>query len=156
MSGNQVHLTNAEFAVLEALWDAGPQTIRALAERIYPNGGDSEYATVQKLLQRLESKGCVDRDRSEMAHIFHPTKERADLIDSQLQELAEQYERTPAQILIRWALQHDMVVLPKSSKPERIRENASVFDFTLKKKDMRRLDALDENLHTSWDPTDAP
>ena len=73
-----------------------------------------------------------------------------------LVEIAKQYERTPAQILIRWALQGDMVVLPKSSKPERIRENADVFDFTIKKKDMGRLDALNENLHTSWDPTDAP
>ncbi len=89
MSGNQVRLTNAEFAVLEALWKGGPQTIRALTARLYPKGSDSDYATVQKLLERLESKQSVIRDRSGMAHVFRAAKDRGDLLDEQLKEVAD-------------------------------------------------------------------
>ena len=64
--------------------------------------------------------------------------------------------KSPAQILIRWALQHNLVVIPKSSNPSRIRENADVFDFEITDEDMRSLDGFNENLRTCWDPTNAP
>jgi diketogulonate reductase-like aldo/keto reductase len=70
--------------------------------------------------------------------------------------VAKRLERTPAQVLIRWALQHDLVVIPKSSRRERIVENGSVFDFELSAADMAELDGLDENLRTCWDPTGTP
>jgi diketogulonate reductase-like aldo/keto reductase len=70
--------------------------------------------------------------------------------------VAKKVGRTPAQVLIRWALQHGFVVLPKSVTRARIVENASVFDFALGADDMRTLDGLDEGLHTGWDPTNAP
>lgn len=82
-------VTDAEFAILETLWSAGPQTIRGLASRLYPGGSVSNYATVQKLLERLEHKSFVRRDRSGHAHVFEAACERADLIDSQLQKLAD-------------------------------------------------------------------
>lgn len=69
---------------------------------------------------------------------------------------SRKYGRTPAQILIRWALQHDIVVIPKSTNPARIQENAQVFDFSLDAGDMEALDALDEGFRTCWDPTGAP
>ena len=50
-------MTEAELALLQSLWDAGPATIRQLVERVYKQGGTSVYATVQKLLDRLEAKG---------------------------------------------------------------------------------------------------
>ena len=64
--------------------------------------------------------------------------------------------KTPAQILIRWALQHRLVVIPKSSNPRRILENADVFDFEISPEDMQLLDSFNENLRTCWDPTGAP
>jgi diketogulonate reductase-like aldo/keto reductase len=64
--------------------------------------------------------------------------------------------KSTAQILIRWALQHQLVVIPKSSKPQRILENADVFDFEISAKDMQLLDSFYENLRTCWDPTNAP
>jgi diketogulonate reductase-like aldo/keto reductase len=70
--------------------------------------------------------------------------------------IAAKHRRTPAQVLVRWGLQHDVVVIPKSVRPERIRENADVFGFTLDAEDMARLDGLDEGYRTSWDPSDAP
>jgi diketogulonate reductase-like aldo/keto reductase len=70
--------------------------------------------------------------------------------------LAKKYHQTPAQILIRWTLQHEVVVIPKSSHRERILENADIYDFEISSADMAELDALDENLRLSWDPTNAP
>ncbi|MGA9169691.1 MAG: aldo/keto reductase [Nitrososphaeraceae archaeon] len=62
--------------------------------------------------------------------------------------IAKKYGKTPAQILIRWSLQHDVVVIPKSIHEERIRENSHVFDFQLEPDDMKLLDSLNENLQT--------
>lgn len=56
---------------------------------------------------------------------------------------AERLARTPAQVMLRWAIQHQAVVIPKSSRKERIRSNAQLFDFELTDADMRILDALD-------------
>lgn len=64
--------------------------------------------------------------------------------------------RSTAQILIRWALQHQLVVIPKSARRERILENVDVFDFEITETDMQLLDGFNENLRTCWDPTNAP
>lgn len=71
-------------------------------------------------------------------------------------KIAAELGRTPAQVYIRWGLEHGFVSLPKSEKPARIDENAKVFDFTLPPAAMKALDALEEGLHFSWDPTNEP
>jgi diketogulonate reductase-like aldo/keto reductase len=71
-------------------------------------------------------------------------------------EVARRYSRSSAQVMIRWGLQHGLVVIPKSSKPERIKENSEVFGFEISQADMSKLDALSEDLRTVWDPTDEP
>ena len=68
--------------------------------------------------------------------------------------LAEKYGKTPAQIALRWNLQHEVVTIPKSSRPERIAENASIFDFELSPSDMKSLDVLDRGRHIGPDPAD--
>ncbi len=70
--------------------------------------------------------------------------------------IARKHGRTPAQVLLRWGLQHDLVVIPKSVRPERIRENADVYGFSLDADDLATLDRLDEGYRTSWDPSDVP
>lgn len=70
--------------------------------------------------------------------------------------VAARVGRSPAQVLIRWAIQHDMVVLPKSSREARIQENAAVFDFTLDAAAMKALDDCEEGLATGWDPRTQP
>lgn len=82
-------LPDAELAVLQALWDGGPATIRQLTDVLYPRGNDASYATVQKLLDRLEAKGCVGRDRSSWAHVFQAAIDRDELIGRRLQAVAE-------------------------------------------------------------------
>jgi BlaI family penicillinase repressor len=89
MKLNPMDVTEAELALLSALWDHGPATIRQLVDRVYGQGGASVYATVQKLLERLEQKGCVDRDRSESVHVFTAMVDRSELIGRRLRAVAD-------------------------------------------------------------------
>jgi diketogulonate reductase-like aldo/keto reductase len=73
--------------------------------------------------------------------------------NSFLLEVCWRYNKSPAQILIRWALEHEIVVIPKSSNQDRIKENANVFDFSIIPSDMEILNQLDENFRVSWDPS---
>ena len=82
-------ITDAELAVLQALWDRGPATIRQLTEILYPKGGSAYYATVQKLLERLEAKNCVHRDRQGPVHLFTASIDRDELVGRRLQSVAE-------------------------------------------------------------------
>jgi predicted transcriptional regulator len=82
-------VTDAELSLLQSLWERGPATIRQLTDTIYPRGGQAQYATVQKLLERLEAKGYVARERSGMAHTFRARVGRDELIGRRLQDMAE-------------------------------------------------------------------
>lgn len=64
--------------------------------------------------------------------------------------LLAKYSVNEAQLLLRWAIQHDYCVLPKSSQPERIEQNTQLFHFSIEEEDMEALDALDENLALAW------
>ena len=66
------------------------------------------------------------------------------LSNATVNRIAQRVGRTPAQVLLRWCLQHDVPVIPKSTHRERIAENAQIFDFTLPDEDMAGLDALDQ------------
>jgi predicted transcriptional regulator len=89
MKRNQADVTDAELSLLQALWDHGPSTIRQLVERVYAQEGASVYATVQKLLDRLEAKGCVRRDRSGAVHVFEAGIDRDELIGRRLRAVAD-------------------------------------------------------------------
>ncbi|PKL14555.1 MAG: aldo/keto reductase [Spirochaetae bacterium HGW-Spirochaetae-8] len=69
-----------------------------------------------------------------------------------LLELSKKYGKTPAQVVLRWHVQHGIVVIPKSVHEHRIRENAQVFDFSLSADDMAAIDALNENKRFGSDP----
>ena len=83
------HVTDAEFAVLTALWDEGDRTVRELTERLYPACTAADVATVQKLLQRLENKALVLRDRSQRIHRFSTAIPQKQFAGQQLSQLAE-------------------------------------------------------------------
>jgi 2,5-diketo-D-gluconate reductase A len=78
------------------------------------------------------------------------------LTDSTVRRVASRVGRTPAQVLLRWCLQRDLIVITKSTHRDRIAENAGVFDFTLSDEIMAKLDALDETggtdraLESNW------
>ena len=69
-----------------------------------------------------------------------------------LMELSQKYNKTPAQVVLRWHVQHDVVVIPKSVHDYRIRENSQIFDFSLSNEDMLRIDSLNENKRFGPDP----
>jgi diketogulonate reductase-like aldo/keto reductase len=69
-----------------------------------------------------------------------------------LMEIAAQYGKSVAQVILRWDLQHGVITIPKSTKEQRIVENASVFDFELTQEDMSRIDGLNQNLRVGPDP----
>lgn len=70
-----------------------------------------------------------------------------------LRRIAEGHRRTPAQVVLRWALQHEVVVIPKTIHPERMRENAGALEFALGRGEMEEIDALDEGYRTTTDPS---
>jgi predicted transcriptional regulator len=82
-------VTDAELAILQVLWDRGQATVRELTEQLYAEYSSSQHATVQKLLERLEGKDCVRRNRGVWPHMFEAAIERGDLIDRQLQQTAD-------------------------------------------------------------------
>jgi BlaI family penicillinase repressor len=84
MSRAKHNVTDAELAVLKDLWALGPSTIRELTDRLYPGGATSHYATVQKLLERLEAKRCVKRRGRGRANEYRAVVQVADLIEQTL------------------------------------------------------------------------
>jgi len=97
---------------------------------------------------------CLARGIAVQAYCPLARAERLD--DPRPLEIASRHGKTPAQVLIRWSLQHGAVPVPKSSNRERIIENADVFDFSISTGDMEALDSLNEDLHVGWDPRGAP
>lgn len=79
---------------------------------------------------------------------YSPLTRGERLNEANVVRISKAYDKTPAQLLVRWCLQHDLVVIPKSSHPERILENSQVFDFHISQKDMEILDSLNEDLRT--------
>ncbi|MBX6316207.1 MAG: BlaI/MecI/CopY family transcriptional regulator [Isosphaeraceae bacterium] len=75
--------------VLKALWDAGPGTVRQINEVLDRRGKRWAYTTVLTLLQRLQAKGCVRSEPSGVAHVYHATATRDELIQDRLQDLAD-------------------------------------------------------------------
>jgi diketogulonate reductase-like aldo/keto reductase len=108
-------------------------------------------ATVQPVVNQVQFspfeyrrkllEACADRGVAIEA--YSPLGTGRHLDDRTVQEIASRLERTPAQVLIRWCLQRDTIVIPKSTHRERIEANANVFDFELSGQDMDALDALD-------------
>ena len=135
-------------------------TARHLAELDGEGRGDADRPAVNQIelhpfLRPREILDACDA-RGIVVEAYSPLTRGEKLRDPRIAAIAKAVDKTPAQVLIRWSLQHAWVPLPKSVKPARIEENAAVFDFELSDDQMHALDALDENLHTCWDPTDAP
>lgn len=83
------HITDVELSILQVLWERGQATSRELTFAMYTEVTDAKIATVQKLLERLEAKGCVERDRRERAHRFQPLVSHDQYLRSRLKALAD-------------------------------------------------------------------
>lgn len=106
----------------------------------------SPFLYQKKLLDFCASKGITLTAYCPLTHgdkLHHRT----------IVEIGRTHRKTGAQVLLRWALQHGVIAIPKSARKERIDENAALYDFELDAAEMAKLDALDEGYRTSWDPT---
>jgi len=82
-------VTDAELAVLKILWERGRSTIREITDLLYPEGETAHYATVQKLLERLQAKACVRRRPQGRGHVYSAAIERDELIARRLRHTAD-------------------------------------------------------------------
>lgn len=155
------------------------ETWRAL-EEIYKEGlcqaiGVSNYTIrhLEELLSECEIEPAVNqveyhpflyqkelrdycRSKDIALESYSPLTKGQRIHDESLAKIANEYNRTPAQILIRWNLEQNIIVIPKSSNKNRIIENSKVFDFSIKPVDMERINSLNENYRCTWDPTNIP
>lgn len=109
----------------------------------------SPFLYLKELQNYCESKGIA-------LESYSPLTKGHKLKESRLIEIANRYDKSTSQILIRWCLQKGMIVIPKSSRNEHIKENADIFDFEISEADMLALDNLNENYRSTWDPTTVP
>ncbi|MHC8515713.1 aldo/keto reductase [Sporosarcina sp. ITBMC105] len=103
-----------------------------------------------KLTQEPLRRFCNDHDITVTS--WSPLARGQLLDDPVLTQIGLSYGKTPAQVIIRWHLQHGLVVIPKSVTPERIRLNIDVGDFQLTKADMMKIDALNRDERTGTNP----
>ena len=92
--------------------------------------------------RRALLEGCEQRGIT--LEVYSPLGTGRHLSDETVRRIAERLGRTPAQVLLRWCVQHDLPVISKSTHRERIEENGQIFDFTLPDEAMAELDALDQ------------
>jgi diketogulonate reductase-like aldo/keto reductase len=102
-------------------------------------------------LQRRDTVALC-RKAGIVVEAYSPLTRGQRLKDKTIAAVAKRAQRSPAQVLLRWSIQHGNVVLPKSVSAERIAENGSVFDFELDADAMKTLDGLEANLATGWNP----
>jgi diketogulonate reductase-like aldo/keto reductase len=136
-----VGVSNYTIAHLTELLDASPVVPAVNQVEFHP------FLYQKELLSFCRKHGIV-------LEAYSPLTRGERLSDRDLVSIARKYGKSAAQILLRWALQHDVVVIPKSVNPGHIRENAQIFDFAISDDDMKALDNLDENRRYCWDPTD--
>jgi predicted transcriptional regulator len=89
VDSEQKDVSEGELAAMRLLWEHGPASIRQLTDRLYPGGGQIQYATVQKQLERLEAKGFVHRDRSLFVHVFSAAVSREELIGRRVRSVVD-------------------------------------------------------------------
>jgi methylglyoxal/glyoxal reductase len=98
----------------------------------------SPFLNRQKTVQFCQNEGIV-------VEAYSPLTRGKRLDEPILADLASKYQKSVAQLMIRWGLQHDLVMLPKSENKSHIESNIEVFDFEIKEADMKKLDSLNEN-----------
>ena len=132
-------------------------TVRHLRELVERSGLAPEVNQVE-LSPFLQQRELVDycREQRIVVEAYSPLTRGEKLSHTVVREVAQRRGRTPAQVVLRWAIERGIVVLPKSVRPARIEENAGVFDWSLTPEDRTALDGLESGFRTCWDPTDLP
>lgn len=102
------------------------------------------------VLEFCQEKGIVLESYAPLTHGYKFN----DVKSPQFLQIMEKYNKSAAQLMLRWNIQHGNVIIPKSINPTHIRENVDIFDFTISFDDMHYLDSINEDFHSDWDPSD--
>lgn len=151
----------ASWQVLERLLDQG--VVRAIGVSNFMSSHLHELlasARVKPAVNQIELSPFLQqravralcREHQIVVQAYSPLTKGQRLTHPRVLHIAAELGRSPAQVLLRWGLQQDLVVLPKSVQPQRIAENLALMDFSLSAAQMAALDALEENLVTGWNP----
>ncbi len=103
----------------------------------------------------LHQRGLLEFCRARRIQLtaYAPLTEGHRLNDPRITAVAKKHGRTNAQVMLRWAFQHEVAVIPKSRHADRITENARLFDFELATEDISMLNRLHDGFRCCWDPT---
>lgn len=126
---------------------------------------ESDGVTVKPSINQIElhpwnqQKDIVDYCKNEgiAVQAYSPLTQGKNLGDPVIAQVAKKHGKSPAQVVLRWVLQQDIIVIPKSENPGRIRENASIYDFELDEKDLDVIGQLDQRQAGNtgvWNPWD--
>ena len=122
MAQTKPNISAAELDVLKVLWQRGPARVRRVWEVLRDNGRKWAYATVLTLLRRLEAKGYVTSDRSELAYEYRPAVSRDQLVSERLGDLAAQiYDGMTVPLVLA-------LVKERPPRPDEIREVRRLLD----------------------------
>jgi diketogulonate reductase-like aldo/keto reductase len=132
-------------------------TIRHLEEM-------KSYATVMPAVNQVELHVFLQQpelvtycqENNIQIEAYSPLAHANDMNDEVIAVIAKKHGKSYAQIMLRWLLQQDFVVLPKSVTPSRIQENIDIFDFELEADDLGKIAQLDRDLRTCWSPVHVP
>ncbi len=102
MAKREYELGAAEFQILKVLWDEGPSPVRDVLDQLHKRGRNVAYTTVQTLLTRLEQKGFVVSNKSELAYVFRATLSRDRVRKSRVKSLLSQlYDGAAAPLVLQ-------------------------------------------------------
>jgi diketogulonate reductase-like aldo/keto reductase len=132
-------------------------TIRHLKEM-------KDYSSVMPTINQVELHAFLQQpelvkycnDNGIVVQAYSPLAHGQGLDDPVIAGIARKHRKSPAQIMLRWLIEQDFVVIPKSVTPSRIQENIQIFDFQLDTEDLEALKQLDKDLRTCWNPTHVP
>jgi len=123
-----------------------------------------DYAKVMPAVNQVELhvflqqpelvKYCQDHNIAVEA--YSPLAHAKAMDNEAIAGIAKKHNKTYAQIMLRWCVEQDLIVLPKSVTPSRIKENIDIFDFQLDAEDLRAIAAQDRDMRTTWSPVHVP
>jgi methylglyoxal/glyoxal reductase len=146
---------------LEHLYREGAVKAIGVANYLLPFLEELEsYATVVPAVNQVEFSPflylndllALCQDRQVRLQSYTPLTKGKRLNDPRLEAISRKYGKTPAQLILRWNIQHGVSTIPKSANPHRIKENFDLFDFAISAEDMLLMDGWDEGYRVQLDP----
>lgn len=121
-----------------------------------------KYATIMPMVNQVEFNPFLYQEKllnyckknNILLTAYSPLVRGKRLTDEKLENIAKKYNKTIPQVMLRWSIQHGVVVIPKTVHKERMIENIDIFDFEISAEDMKTIDLMDENMRLASDPTE--